>query len=577
MSRKLTKKQQEKRAHLLSILNASLSQKPIESKLLPHFDAVNLMNTKIGTLKIRLSGCIALTTLKLNEHKQEKSACYDYLSGIISFSGTSGNETKELITGFDGLCRLYVDSAIFTNPEISIDSPYDLVIFLWRKTCDIISLEHFIAWWTSSKNEKGLRRGELLLTRYREQVKNLTKVWLKMLFKPDFGITSNACYHIGIWERQFFWNKRRNEFCLLDIMLSDRRMNSHRKTSIFGMHNIEDEETNFSGIDQSNTPLLKFTKDYCDCLNGVFKSLELWYLQTFKQKKIINLAMFGLGSKPDDDDSNHTVSSVQSILCAVSEIKSEINRTLSENELASDRYYKSFSREFSKLENFFLEHETKVLLGAFKAENGHYLRQLFPRGGVLPKEIQGDLKKFFSVGFRAPFVGKFFRMAYILYFSQDELCLEELMKNRDTYFSNHSRASDFVLGVNVPPLDVFVAYASKTLEAIKQNEVAFDVLLTLIEAFDSALEAPHQPSTTESEEPTLFLLQQQTVLCELEDDVVILTNNEDCMSEITNQTGLTSRTGTTHSHLYSNYQNFNDHLMKMSLYTRSLYQSISSF
>ena len=521
------------------------------SKLLPHVDAVNLMNNKIGSLKFRLAGCISLATLKISEQKQEKNACYDYISSKVGkFSGVSEQEATDLWNSFDGYCRLHVDSAIFSDPDLSCDSSHDLMIYLWLKSYKIISVRQFASWWSSSKNERGSTRGEILFVRFREQVKNLSKVWLDMLFQPSFAVTGNACYSIGIWERQFFWNRGHGEYCLLDIMVNDRRKkptSTKRKAFIFGMHNIDDDDFPVvNGFDSTNTPLLKMTNDYCEIVNGVFRTLEAWYFQNFGMKKAMNLEMFGLTNTDGDDDKVATASSVQTILRAINDMKYDILGGRSETDFAANRLYDDFTKEYSKLQTFFLEHETRALLGAFKFENGNYLRRLSPEGGVLPKEVLGDRQSFFNVGYRAPFVGKFFRMVYILHFSQHELILDELMRNRDLYFSKMTTES--VLGVKVPPISVFIAHATQSLQGLKDNKVAFSILLTLIDAFDSVLDGPSKLSQINIGDSEKNPFHEQKKVFDLEDDVIVLrhTCNDDSISEITGLTGMSSRSGTSY-------------------------------
>jgi len=515
------------------------------SKLLPHVDAVGIINVKTGSLKFRLSGCVSLSTLRICEQRQEKSACYDYISAKVGkFPGVGEQEATELWNLFDGFCRLHVDSAIFSNPELSCDSSHDLMIYLWQKSYKIISVRQFSSWWTSSKNEKGSTRGELLFIRFREQTKNLSKIWLDMLFQPSFAVTGNACYSIGIWERQFFWNRRVGDFCLLDIVVNNRRnkpLSTSRKALIFGMHSIEDGDFPVvNGFDSKNTPLLMMTNEYCEILNRVFKTLELWYFQNFGMKRAMNLAMFGLANSDEGDD---TTSSVQSILSAINSMKYDILGGRPVTDFASNPIYIEFAKEYSKLQSFFLEHETRALLGAFKFENGNYLRRLSPEGGILPKEVVGDRKSFFKIGFRAPFVGKFLRMVYILHFSLHELVLDDLMKNRDLYFSKMT--NEIVYGVKVPPIAVFTAHATQTLQALNDDEVAFNILLTLIDAFDSVLDSPTESYTTKIEESKNLLNERKNII-DLEDDVIVIihTSNEDSVSAMTDLTGLSYRSGT---------------------------------
>jgi hypothetical protein len=510
--------------------------------LLPHPHAMEIINTRIKQYKFRLSECISLTTLKIHDQKQEKNACYDYLSKWITFPGVSNTVSKHIITSFDGLCRLLVDTALFTKTEISCDSWYDLVIYLWQQTSNIISLDHFILWWKSAKNENGATRGDLLLARYKDQVKNLSKIWLEMLFKPEFAVTCNACHATGIWERQYFWNSIGNKFYFLDLMLHGRRGNDKSKTklSIFGMHKIEkDKVDSFRSIDPKNTPLLKLTIDYCDCLKKIFDCLEAWYFNIFQERNKINMSMFGL-SKAFDADSRQSVSSVQSILQAINNMKEELCGIFNAQDLVENMYHKTFTVEYRKLQTFFLEHETRVLLGAFKYHDGRYLRQLYPPGGKLPSEVLGDLKSFFKIGFRYPYVTKFFRMVYILFFSPEQYRLEELMKHRETYFSKLVKTDDDVLGVVVPPIGEFSYYAMATLQAIETDELCFEILLSLLEAFDSVFVFPNYinltPLGTEMQEESNQPSNLNEVI-QLDDDVIVSKDDISTLSALTSPTG----------------------------------------
>ena len=510
--------------------------------LLPHPQAIEIINRRITQYKFRLSECISLTTLKIHDQKQEKFACYDYLSKWITFPGLSDIDSKHIITSFDGLCRLLVDTALFTKTEICCDSWVGLVIYLWQETSNIISLDYFILWWKSAKNENGATKGDILLARYKDQVKNLSKVWLEMLFKPEFAVTCNACHATGIWERQYFWNSIGSNFYLLDLMLRGRRGNNKSKTklSIFGMHKI-DKSDSFRSIDPKNTPLLKLTNDYRDCLKKIFDCLEAWYFDTFRQRNKINLSMFGL-SKDFDDDSRQSISSVQYILKAINDLKEELlSRMVNVHERAENMYHKTFTVEYRKLQTFFLEHETRVLLGAFKYHDGRYLRQLYPPGGKLPSEVQGDLKSFFKIGFRFPYVSKFFRMVYILFFSPGQYKLEELMKHREIYFSKLAKTEDEVLGVVVPPIGEFSHYALATLQAVETDGVSFDILLSLLEAFDSVFEFPNyintNPVCAEIHEENSQQSSLHEVIQQLDDDVIITKDDISTVSALTSISG----------------------------------------
>ena len=527
------------------------------NNLLPHPQAMEIINKRIKQFKFRLSECISLTTLKIHDQKQEKIACYDYLSKWITFPGVSDRDSKQIITSFDGLCRLLVDTALFTKTEISCDSWVDLVIYLWQETSNIVSLDYFILWWKSAKNENGATRGDILFARYKDQVKNLSKVWLEMIFKPEFAVTCNACHATGIWERQYFWNSIGSDFYFLDLMLQGRRGNDKSKTklSILGMHKIEkDKADSFRSIDPKNTPLLKLTIDYCDCLKKIFDCLEAWYFDTFQQRNKINLSMFGL-SKAFDDNSRQSVCSVQFILKAINDMKEELSQMINVHERAENMYHKTFTIEYKKLQTFFLEHETRVLLGAFKYHDGRYLRQLYPPGGKLSSEVQGDLKSFFKIGFRVPYVTKFFRMVYILFFSPEQYQLEVLLKHRETYFSKLAKTDDeVVLGVVVPPIGEFSHYALATLRAVETDEFSFDILLSLLEAFDSVFEFPNHTKITPLCAEIHDEINQPSDLHEviqLDDDVIV------SKDDISTVTALTSLTGSMSSRGKSNYEGHN--------------------
>jgi len=528
------------------------SKRSTTENVLPHPQAMEIINSRITQYKFRLSGCISLSTLKIHDQKQEKIACYDYLSKLITFPGVTDNDSKHIITSFDGLCRLLVDTALFTKTEISCDSWYDLVIYLWQETSNVISIDHFISWWKSAKNEKGATRGDILHARYKDQVKNLSKVWLEMLFKPEFAVTCNACHATGIWERQYFWNSIGSNFYFLDLMLHGRRGNDKSKTklSIFGMHKIEkDKADSFRLIDPKNTPLLKLTIDYCDCIKKIIDCLEAWYFNFSQQRNKINLSMFGL-SKTLDDDSRQSVSSVQSILEAINNTKEELCRMSNAQDLAENMYHKTFTVEYRKLQTFFLEHETRVLLGAFKYHDGRYLRQLYPPGGKLPSEVQGDLKSFFKIGFRYPYVTKFFRMVYILFFSPEQYRLEELMKHRETYFSKLAKGDDDVLGVVVPPIGEFSHHALATLKAVETDEFSFDILLSLLEAFDSVFVFPNFITLTPLGAEIHEESNQQSNLNEdiqLDDDMIVSKDDISTVSALTSQTGSMSSSSSSSS------------------------------
>ena len=516
------------------------------SNVLPQTEAFESIQRQIKSHRFRFQECISLTTLKLFDVRQEKTACYDYLKTKVIFKDVAGNIAKDMLSSFDLLCRLLVDITIFTRYDISSDTWVDLLIYLWKNTAPVISLEHFVSWWKSTKHANGSTRGELLLHRYRDQVKNLSKIWLEMLFKPDFSITCHSCYATGIWYRQYFWNDSSNS--LLDILLRGQRGSSlvNMKTSIVGMCKID--SNSFGEIDQLNTPLLKLVNDYCDCLRSVFVSLEEWYLHTFKQHKEINLAMFGLMQTQDDNDIRQPVNSVKSVLKAVEEMKKELTESISENEISNNYFYQTFISSFRNLQTLFLEHETKLILSAFKFHDGHYLRQLFPKEGKLPVGVRGNLRDFFTVGFRLPFVSRFLRMIYILFFSQDQFSLDDLMKQRDIYFSKFKTNDEVILGVQVPPMKEFHRFACETFNAIQNNSFAFDILLSLIEAIDSVFEPPIEKSAindVNEEDYNSFGIDEcpqpvDDLIIEVEDDVSAMTPGSGLLSQGSNSTSSSS-------------------------------------
>jgi hypothetical protein len=118
------------------------------------------------------------------------------------------------------------------------------------------------------------------------------------------------------------------------------------------------------------------------------------------------------------------------------------------------------------------------------------------------------------------------------------------MKHRETYFSKLAKTDDeIVLGVVVPPIVEFSHYAVATLQAIETDEVSFDILLSLLEAFDSVFEFPsHINKTPLFAEIQNEIIQQSNLneVIQLDDDVIISKDDISTVSALTSASGSVS-------------------------------------
>ena len=85
------------------------------SNVLPQTEAFESIQRQIKSHRFRFQECISLTTLKLFDVRQEKTACYDYLKTKVIFKDVPVNIAKDMLSSFDLLCRLLVDITIFTR------------------------------------------------------------------------------------------------------------------------------------------------------------------------------------------------------------------------------------------------------------------------------------------------------------------------------------------------------------------------------------------------------------------------------------------------------------------------------